>query len=317
MARSTALSRRSLSRRSFLAGSTGFGMALLCAGWPRRGRADPLGIPIGIQLYTVNGPLQSDPAGTLQQLRQIGYRNVESAGFGGLSAKDFRRLLDDAGLVCPSAHLNFLSGDVGAILEEAQVLGAHYAVSSLLRPGTGARPNLDPSVAKYADLMRAMTLEDAKQTAELANRMGEKAKQAGLQYTYHNHFSEFVDQGHGMVAYDVLLQESDPELVKFEIDCGWMKVAGYDPVHYLKKYPHRFPMIHVKDFLKADAASASPGLRVGTELGHGFIRYEPIFKAARAEGLEYYFVEQEAPFTRMSQLQAAKVSFDYLRSLGM
>jgi sugar phosphate isomerase/epimerase len=110
--------------------------ALVSAGLPRRIRADPLGIPIGIQLYTVNGPLQSDPAATLRQLREIGYRNVESAGFGALTAKDFRRLLDDAGLVCPSAHLNFLSGDVGAILEDAQVLGARYAVSSLLRAGT-------------------------------------------------------------------------------------------------------------------------------------------------------------------------------------
>jgi sugar phosphate isomerase/epimerase len=305
------------SRRDFLVRSADLGMlTLLSAGLPLMARADTLGVPPGIQLYTVNGPLQADPAGTLRQLRQIGYRNVETAGFGTLSAKEFRRLLDDAGLICPSAHLNFMSGDSSAILADAQTLGAHYAVSSILRPGTGALPVIDPAFAKYAPLLRAMTLEDAKQTAELANRMGEKAKQAGLQYAYHNHFTEFVDQGNGAVAYDVLIQESDPELVKFEIDCGWMVVAGADPVHYLKKYPHRFPMIHVKDFVKADAgAAASPGMRVGTELGQGSIDYKPIFIAAKTQGLKYYFVEQEGPFTHMSPMDAAKASFDYLHSL--
>ncbi len=306
-----------LSRRAFLSKGTDLGALALLCGLSRMALSDPLGIPVGIQLYSVNGPLQSDPAGTLQQLRQIGYRNVETAGFGTLTAKDFRKLLDDAGLVCPSAHLNFMTGDIEAILADAKALGAHYAVSSMLRPGTGAPPVIDPAFAKYAPLLRAMTLEDAKQTAVLANRLGEKAKKAGLQYAYHNHFSEFVDQGNGAVAYDVLLQETEPELVKFEIDCGWMMVAGADPVHYLRKYPHRFPMIHVKDFLKPGEGAASPGLRVGTELGDGFINYRPIFAAAKAEGLEYYFVEQEGPYTRMSQLEAAKVSFDYLQSLRL
>src|SRR5277367_3283147 len=240
-----------VTRRAFLARSRDLSLStLLSAVLPRRGLSDPLGIPIGIQLYSVNAALQSDPAGTLQMLRQIGYRNVESAGFGKLSAKDFRRLLDDAGLVCPSAHLNFMSGDIQANFDDAHALGARYAVSSMLRPGTGALPDMDPSMAKYAPLMRAMTLEDGQRTAELANQVGEKAKQAGLQYVYHNHFSEFVDQGQGAVAYDVLLKDSDLKLVQFEIDCGWMMVAGHNPVRYFKKYPNRFPMIHVKDFLK-------------------------------------------------------------------
>jgi sugar phosphate isomerase/epimerase len=305
-----------LSRRTFLSRSTDLGiLTLLTTSLPRAVLANPLGIPVGIQLYSVNQAMHSDAAGTLKKLQQIGYRNVETAGFGGLSAADFRKLLDDSGLVCPSAHLDFISGNIEANFADAHALGAHYVVSSVLRRGTGDLPTLDPAFSKYAETLRAMTLEDAKQTAELANRIGEKAKQAGLQFGYHNHFMEFVDQGHGQVAYDVLLKETDPGLVAFEIDCGWMRVAGGDPVHYFKKYPHRFPMIHVKDFLSVGTKNVAPGLRVGTELGNGFVDYRPIFAAAKSEGLKYYFVEQEAPFTRMSPIDAAQVNYDYLHAI--
>jgi sugar phosphate isomerase/epimerase len=98
-----------------------------------------------------------------------------------------------------------------------------------------------------------------------------------------------------------------------------MAVAGHDPVDYLRKYPRRFPMIHVKDFLPAadkDDAATSPGLRLGAELGHGFIDYRPILAAARAAGLQYCFIEQEAPFSRMSPLEAAKVDYNYLRAIS-
>ena len=307
-----------LSRRTFLARSTDLGvLAFLTTSLPRSAHSDPLSVPVGIQLYSVNQALNSDPGGTLKKLQQIGYRNVESAGFGGMSAKDFRRLLDDAGLSCPSAHLDFMNGNIQANFEDAHALGAHYVVSSILRRGTGELPQMDPAFSKYAEAMRAMTLEDAKQTADLANRIGEQAKQAGLQYGYHNHFMEFVDQGHGQVAYDVLLKETNPELVVFEIDCGWMRVAGPDPVHYIRKYPQRFPMIHVKDFLDVGAKNAAPGTRIGTELGHGFIDYKPIFSAAQKAGhIEWYYVEQEPPYEDMPVMDAIKVDYEYIHNLG-
>jgi sugar phosphate isomerase/epimerase len=97
-----------------------------------------------------------------------------------------------------------------------------------------------------------------------------------------------------------------------------MMAAGHDPIVYFKKYPHRFPMIHVKDFLPAagaDAGGAAAALRVGTELGHGFIDYKAIFAAARSQPLKYYFAEQEGPFSRMTELEAAKVSYAYLHAL--
>jgi sugar phosphate isomerase/epimerase len=299
------------SRRRFLIQSSRFGAAALASTWlPRSLSANPLGRPIGIQLYTVNAPMQEDPAGTLEQLRQIGFAEVESAGVGKRSAKEFRKLLDDAGLACPSAHLQFDVDNLGAAFEVAHALGASYAASgSLPAPVADAKP---------AGTKRSMSLDEAKRAAELVNRIGAAAKRAGLQYVYHNHDFEFADQGGGAVGYDVLLRDSDPELVKFEIDCGWMIFAGRNPIDYFKKYPNRFPMIHVKDFLPAQGSPPAGGARemLGAELGRGVVDYKPIFAAAAKAGLRHYFVEQEGPFSRMNQLQAARVDYDYLHSMN-
>jgi sugar phosphate isomerase/epimerase len=129
---------------------------------------------------------------------------------------------------------------------------------------------------------------------------------------YHNHDFEFAEQAGGAIGYDLLLRETDPRLVQFEIDCGWMVVGGRDPRDYFARYPGRFPMIHVKDFLPA---ASHGGARPGAELGHGMIDYGPIFAAAEKAGLRHYFAEQEGPFTRMSQIDAARQAYDYLRKL--
>ena len=285
-----------------------FAAAALASTWiPRRAPANPLGRPVGIQLYTVNGPMETDAAGTLKKLRKIGYGVVESAGFGKLSAKQFRQLLDDAGLICPSAHLSFDPANLGAAFDDAHALGATYATSGSLDALVKAA-NPATALAK-----RSMSLDEAKRTAELASRIGTGAKRAGLQYVYHNHAREFADQGGGAIGYDVLLRETDPDLVKFEVDCGWMIFAGHDPIAYFKKYPNRFPLIHVKDFLPGSDRNA--GSMLGAELGHGVIDYKPIFAAAAKAGLKHYFAEQEGPFARMGQLQVAQVDYEYLHSM--
>jgi sugar phosphate isomerase/epimerase len=293
------------SRREFLTGSGHLAIVAFASfALPRRALPGPLGKRSGIQLYTINEAMRADPAGALKRLRQIGFAEVESAGFGSLSAKQFRGLLDDAGLVCPSAHLQFDPGNLGPAFEDAHALGATYAVSSIMRSLVNS-PN---------GLKTGMTLDEAKRTAELANRIGESARRAGLQFTYHNHNFEFVDQGGGAIGYDLLLKETDPKLVKFQVDCGWMVFAGHDPVEYFKKYPQRFPMIHVKDFLPR--ANGDTDMR-GAELGHGTVDYKPIFAAGAKAGLQHYFVEQEGPFARMSPIEAAKVDYDYLHAIGM
>jgi sugar phosphate isomerase/epimerase len=305
--------------------------AALASSWlSRRTFANPLGRSIGIQLYTVKESMQEDPAGTLKKLREIGFGEVETAGFGKVSARQFRRLLDDTGLACPSAHLSFDVDHLGSAFDDAHALGAKFAASGSL---DSLVPGPMPAVTTTK---RAMSLDQAKRTAELANRIGEAAKRAGLQYVYHNHDFEFVDQGSGAIGYDVLLRETDPALVKFEIDCGWMVFAGHNPIDYFNKFPNRFPLIHVKDFLPAGGkttaagdlsrpSSASEALGLlpgeeaamrGAELGHGVVDYHPIFAAAKKAGLQHYFVEQEGPFARMSPMQAARVDYDYLHAIG-
>jgi sugar phosphate isomerase/epimerase len=271
-----------------------------------------MGKPVGIQLYTVKDAMQTDPAGTLKKLRQIGFGEVETAGFGKLSARQFRQLLDDAGLSCPSAHLQFDLDRLDSAFEDAHSLGATYAVSGSLHSLVAG------SGSAVAASKPTMSLDEAKRTAEVASRIGERAKRAGLQYVYHNHDLEFAAQGGGAIGYDLLLQNTDPGLVQFEIDCGWMVFAGHNPIDYFKKYPNRFPMIHVKDFLAAHAGSAAADAAVmrGAELGRGVVDYKPIFAAAVRAGLRHYFAEQEGPFERMNQLQAAQVAYDYLHSIG-
>jgi len=286
--------------------------------------AGPMGLPSGIQLYTVGKPLAEDPAGTLKQLRAIGYTEVETAGLGKIAAKDFRAMLDGAGLKCPSAHLQFGGSDEEAQFADANTLGAHYAVSSILR-------TLDPEFMKAAKAAMAsggpmpkppkmgpLGMDGFKKTAERMNEAGRKAKAAGLQYAYHNHNFEFEKMPDGSPGYDILVKETDPALVKFEIDCGWMTVAGGNPVEYFRKYPGRFRMLHIKDFkpvAKPTTDLMGDGRPTGTDLGKGFIDYKPIFAAGKAAGIEHIFAEQEAPFT-VSQMESAKLDYAFLQKFS-
>ncbi|WP_347260250.1 sugar phosphate isomerase/epimerase [Rudaea sp.] len=271
-----------------------------------------MGKPVGIQLWTVNDTLKHDPAGTLNQLAKIGFKEVEAAGFAGLEPKRFRHLLDAAGLRCPSAHLQFDMDNLGKAFDEAHALGATYAAaSSLIEP-------VGKAMKTKLEWKSAMSREEAKRTVDIANRIGAAAKRAGLQFALHNHDREFVDLGNGEVGYDIVWRETDPALVQFEIDCGWMVFAGRDPVDYFKKYPGRIPLIHVKDFQPKKNKDAKPMAEemLGSELGRGTVDYKPIFAAAKAAGLKHYFAEQEGPFSRMSQLAAAQVAYDYLHSIN-
>ena len=119
------------------------------------------------------------------------------------------------------------------------------------------------------------------------NEIGRRAKAEGFRYAYHNHNFEFEKMPDGDTGYALLLRETDPELVKFEMDCGWMVVAGEAPAEYFKRFPGRFRMLHIKDFQTAKPTIdlVGPDRPKGTELGHGFIDYGPIFAAAKDGGL--------------------------------
>ena len=313
----------SISRRKFLAlTGTATAAAAVTSILPRRANATPMGLPIGIQLYTVSGPLKEDTPGTLKQLHAIGYREIETAGLGKFSAPDFRKMLDDAGLKCPSAHLPLTEGDLSVQFAIANALGAQYAVSSVLRSfgppmkagkaaqagGTPPKPTALPGIG----------LDGFKKMAEHMNEVGRSAHAAGLQYAYHNHNFEFEKMPDGTPGYDILVKESDPNLVKFEIDCGWMSAAGGDPVAYFHNYPGRFRMLHIKDFkplAKPTTDLMGPDHPIGADLGKGFVDYKRIFAVGGAAGIEHIFAEQEAPFT-VSQMESAKLNYQFLEKFS-
>jgi sugar phosphate isomerase/epimerase len=303
-----------LNRRSFLALAGGVAAASVV---PTVFGATMI-FPAGIQLYAVRDALAKDAPGTLKSLQQIGFKEVETAGYGKYTAKDYRRFCDDAGLTIPSAHLGFQNAsDLGALFADANTLGAHYATSSVLYDLFGPGNKLPTKPLDELPPMPPIGVDGFKKIAAHMNAIGKQAKAAGLQYAYHNHNFEFEKMPDGSFGYDILLRETDQERVKFEIDCGWMVIAGADPLTYFKQYPGRFRMLHVKDF-KTNTITTQligPGRPQGVELGHGFIDYKPIFTAAKKAGIQHAFAEQEAPYVR-PQLESAKVSYEYLSSLG-
>lgn len=295
-----------MTRRQFLARSTLCGAAAwLAAGAPGRLLAAAAGKSLGIQLYMVLKAYQDDPIGTLKTLKAIGYSEIEAIVTS--TAKALRDQLDAAGLACPSLHFDSLGFEPG--IAAAHTLGAKYIVSSMLpaimqkKHASAGKPAPEP----------AYSLDDAKRTAEVANRLGEKARKAGLQYAYHNHYREFTDVGGGRTFYDVLLKETDASLVQFELDCGWVHMGGKNPADYFRANPGRMPLMHAKDFLPGAGANGKD--YPGAELGRGTLDYKPIMAAADRAGLKHCFVEQEGPFARMDQLDAARIDYAYLRPL--
>jgi len=273
--------------------------------------AYPLGLPLGLQLYSLRELLPKDFDGTLKAIAAAGYTEVEAAGFYAMSAQDFKQSMDTAGLRCVSAHypLSMLQPQLESVLAYAKELGLQYVVCSSPSLQDPARVKLSPKDPGYHEAwVNAFTLNDWKWNAEQFNQIGSKVKAYGMHFGYHNHTTEFRKLGK-VVPYDELIRLTDPDLVTFEMDCGWVAVAGYSPVEYLTKYPTRISMLHVKDF---DLKKGTEHLQ-STELGHGTIDYRPIFEAAKKVHLTHYFVEQEE--FDMPPLEAIKLDADYMRNL--
>lgn len=284
-------------RRSFLKTSAAVSACALMA--TRHGVASPFGLPLGLELYSVRDELPKDYAGTLKKVAALGYREVEAAGFYGHSATEAKQAFADAGLKCVSAHHSSddLSTKLDDIIAFHKTLGAEYIVCSY--PG---HKNPPASGAEHS-----FSLEDWHWNAENFNRWGKKVKAAGMRFGYHNHTPEFtvVD---GVTPYDELMKLTDPALVTFEMDCGWVVVGGGDPVALLKKYSNRVSMLHVKDF--------QPGVNPphAAQLGHGRIDYKPIFAAAKQGRIKHYFVEQEE--FDIPWQEALRIDAEYLKSFN-
>jgi sugar phosphate isomerase/epimerase len=239
---------------------------------------------IGLQLYTVRDHMAQDPAATLARVAQIGYNSLEGATytntekFYGMDPKTFKALLKKDGLVMRSCHYRLGEDTKGAekgtilndwdrAVEDAHALGLSYMVCAWLSPA------------------ERQSLDHYKHMAGEFNTAAEKCKAAGIQFCYHNHDFEF-DAQDGKYPYDVLLDNTDKDLVKMEMDLYWVNKAGQDPIKLFDRNPGRFPLWHLKDMDNTPEHAF-------TEVGNGVIDFKKIFAHAETAGFKYFFVEQD------------------------
>ena len=256
--------------------------------------AEPSIKKFGIQLYTLRDVISDDPKGILKQLAYFGYHQIESyekdgTMFWGMTNTDFKKYLDDIGLELVSSHC-----DINKDFEKKAAQAAEIGMKYLLCPSLSPQPNM----------------EFWKKATDQFNACGEICKKNGIRFAYHNHAYSFKAFS-GMIPHDFLMDNTDPELVDFQMDIYWVVTGGADPIDYLKKYPNRFRLCHVKDRLKtapADDHSAS------CDLGTGMIDFPNVLKAAADNGMQYYIVEQER-YDNSTPMQSARTDAEYLKQL--
>jgi sugar phosphate isomerase/epimerase len=233
--------------------------------------------------------LERDFEGTLSKVAAIGYKEVEFAGYFDHEPGQVKAILKRNGLGAPSAHvtLKAIKEDFGRAVETAKAIGHRYLILA------------------YLSAEERTSLDDYKRLAETLNRAGEDCKKAGLQFGYHNHDFEFQAM-RGEVPYDLLLRDTDPRLVKMELDLYWIAKAGQQPEKYFGQYPGRFELFHVKDMDNTPR-------HFFTEAGRGVIDFKRIFARSEQAGVKHYFVEQDE--TPGSPYDSIRISFDYLRRL--
>ena len=318
-------------RRDFLKEMALFGGSALAAGslsealaqtapdWKRQ---------IGLELYTVRDEMQNDFEGVLAKIASFGYKEVEPAsGYNNMPPKEFRAMLDRYGLTAPSTHSGLPAGDtMDARLEGGQIMGFKY-VDNLGGGGGGGRAAAAPRGAAPAGRAggggargAGQTEEAVKRQAQTLNDNGKIAKKFGIKMIVHNHTGEFAPLADKPERrpYDILLAETDPDVVAMQIDIGWASVAGQDILGMFKKSPGRFECWHVKDVMglklltpdmtqsqRQQAAKLVP-------VGQGEVDYKSIFAAAPLAGLKHFCIEQDNASQWGDSVAAARVCFNGL-----
>jgi sugar phosphate isomerase/epimerase len=250
----------------------------------------------GIQLWSVRDDLAKDPKGVLKQLSSYGYKQIESfeggkGMFWGMSNTEFKAEMDNLGMKIISSHCD-INKDFEKKAAEAAAIGMKY----LICPYKGPQKELD-AFKKFADEF---------------NQKGEICKKNGIRFAYHNHDYSFATMN-GETGQDVMMKNTDASLVDFELDMYWVVAAGQDIETWLKKYPKRFRLCHVKDRKKgAPLTDKDESVVVGT----GSIDYPRILKTAKKLGMEYYIVEQEK-WEGTTPMQAAQADAIYMKALSI
>ena len=246
----------------------------------------------GIQLWTVKEALAKDPLAVLKHLSASGYKQIESFEgdkgiFWGMKHTAFKKTMDDLGMKIVSAHCDNTK-DFERKAAEAGEIGMKY----LICPYKGPQKSID----------------QFKRFADEFNACGEIAKKNGIRFAYHNHDYSFVPMN-GVVPQDVMMNLTNPATVDFEMDMYWTVAAGVDPIAYMKKFPNRFKLVHVKDLVKLPK-----GEHESCVIGKGTIDYKALLPQASKQGVQYYIVEQEA-YTGTNELDAAKADAAYVKTL--
>lgn len=279
--------------------------------------------PIGLQLYTLGDLMTTDPKGTLQKLAAIGYKEVESAGsnkgnFYGFTTKEFSAMVKDAGMHWRSAHIGGVAFTMEMIMKMAKTAEDSARIQKMAerfknRPKTenwkddyqqladeGAEGGLSYMVCSSIPVS---TMDEIKTAVDVFSKAGEACKKNGVQFAYHNHVTEF-DTIEGNRPFDYILNNTDKDMVKMELDLAWATKAKQDPVELFKLHPGRYPLWHAKDL---DKTSLQPA-----EVGSGVVEFKRIFDHAKESGMKYFFVEQDgAP----QPLQNVTNSYTYLDKL--
>lgn len=249
----------------------------------------------GLQLYTLREDLPKDPQGILKQIASFGYKQIEGYEgpkgiYWGMSNKEFKKFTDDLGITMVSTHCN-INTDFEKKAAEAAEIGMKY----LICPYIGAQK----------------TLDDYKRYAEKFNACGDICKKNGIRFAYHNHGYTFIPL-EGVMPQDTLMQNTNPDTVDFEMDIYWVATPGEDPITWLKKYPNRWRLCHVKDREKG----ADPKQHeASVDLGTGFLDFKKILKAAKANGMQYYIVEQER-YVGSTPLKSAEADAAFMKKLS-
>lgn len=244
---------------------------------------------IGVQLYTVRDRMRQSVEQTLQAVAEIGYDEVETHDFFGASPAQFRALLDRFGLASPAGHvpLAAVRSDLDATLAAADTVGQRWVIV----------PWVEES---------ERTPDGYRRLAEDLNAAGRVARERGLRVGYHNHDFEFDPLAGGTTGFEVLLRETDPELVDVELDLFWAVKGGADPLALFAAHPGRFPLCHVKDMQGIGEAERM------VDVGQGEIDFAGIFARSEQAGLRHYFVEHDQP---EDSLESLRRSYDHLRQL--
>jgi sugar phosphate isomerase/epimerase len=250
----------------------------------------------GIQLWTVKENMAKDPKATLTAIAKAGYKQIESFTgdkgiFWGMEPTEFKKFITDLGLEMISSHVDaaytqkiLSSYNFKKLVDQAASVGVKYMINPF--PG------------------EFKTTEEWKKTAEGLNKQGKMCGSAGLKMAYHNHHFEFLKTQDGIIPQQYLLDNTDKDFVRFELDLYWVVRAGQDPVEWFKKYPDRFDLVHIKDLHKKErlaeidskekpAEGAFWPAGASTFLGNGQIDFKSVLNAAKAAGVYYYIVEQE------------------------